>query len=216
MLASSAATRHGARAAYAAGVDTFYAQHGSHYHNPHEPLVRTLVMQVMEQLFVDNVEQQQQPLAILDLAAGSGEVSRAVLAWHAMKLQQQQHDDDKHKKTFPRLDLNAMDPFTAQAYETAVGRPCLDMSFADIAAQGLPRQYDVVICSFALHLCPAPSLLYAVCVQLAMSSAKYLVILTPHKRPHITAAMGWTLQEEVVQQKVRRRTYVNNGMFTGE
>ena len=223
MLATST-TQHGARAAYAVGVDTFYTQHGAQYRNPHEPVIHALLQDALSSLQQQQQQQQQHQSIrkVLDLCAGSGEVSRCVLeSWekeHSLRRIKQKHnkntnnDDDNDDDKTARC-LDAIDPYTYEAYEAAMGgRPCQRLSFVDIAATGLSRHdYDVVICSFALHLAP-PSVLYAVCVQLALS-ARYLIILTPHKRPVVEEYMGWTLQHEMVQDKVRRRVYVNNGLF---
>lgn len=209
MLATST-THHGARAAYAVGVDTFYTQHGAQYRNPHEPVVHALLQDAFS-LLQQQQQQDAQPIrTVLDLCAGSGEVSRCVLAnWEKEKRCKHNKNTDDNNNA---LCLDAIDPYTYEAYEAAMQRPCQRRSFIDIAATGLSRHdYDVVICSFALHLAP-PSVLYAVCVQLALS-ARYLIIITPHKRPVVEEYMGWTLQHEVVQDKVRQRIYINNGLF---
>lgn len=101
----------------------------------------------------------------------------------------------------------------------ASGRPQLcsllqvglyDWSFEDIAGGILAgRRYSIVVCSFSLHLCD-PSYLTTCCRSLAQSCAN-LVIITPHKRPEITEAMGWRLVSDIrdAEWRVRLRRYVS-------
>ena len=128
---------------------------------------------------------------VLDLAAGSGEVSLAL---------------SPQAKT-QAMRLSAIDPFTSQAYETRTGRPCEAMTFEQIAAGGLRgRKYSLVICSFAMHLVDL-SRLPTLCWELAQV-ADQLMILTPHKRPAIQSVWNWMLTHERMQERVRARLYV--------
>ncbi|KAG9102881.1 hypothetical protein FRC07_010133 [Ceratobasidium sp. 392] len=52
--------------------------------------------------------------------------------------------------------------------------------------------YDLVICSFALHLVTSPGALFALLSTLSYS-AKWLVVLEPHKKPEIKDGWGWAL-----------------------
>ncbi|GLC45844.1 hypothetical protein PLESTM_001791400 [Pleodorina starrii] len=52
-------------------------------------------------------------------------------------------------------------------------------------------QFDLVVCSFALHLCD-PSRLYGTCTALS-TAARWLAVLAPHKRPHLGPELGWVL-----------------------
>jgi len=80
------------------------------------------------------------------------------------------------------------------------------LSFEDVAAGALSgRKYSLVVCSFALHLCE-PSRLPAVAYQLSLV-APALLILTPHKRPHLREEWGWNLDGEQVVERVRSRFY---------
>ncbi|KAG8740516.1 hypothetical protein FRC12_015980 [Ceratobasidium sp. 428] len=54
------------------------------------------------------------------------------------------------------------------------------------------EQYDLVICSFALHLVTSPGALFALLSTLSYG-AKWLVVLEPHKKPEIKDGWGWTL-----------------------
>lgn len=113
------------------------------------------------------------------------------------------------------LDILACDPFTRDAYRQRTGLEAHDFSFADIAQGCLSdmeavgdelQLFDTCICSFAAHLIPE-SMLYAVFYQLATHS-RHLIILSPHKRPQLTEAMGWQLMESMVgDQRVHGRLF---------
>ena len=45
------------------------------------------------------------------------------------------------------------------------------------------------------------------CTQFTTQVTEYLIVATPHKRPHITPAMGFELVDEVVKERVRVRLY---------
>ncbi|KAG8691484.1 hypothetical protein FRC11_002957 [Ceratobasidium sp. 423] len=51
--------------------------------------------------------------------------------------------------------------------------------------------YDLVICSFALHLLTTPGSLYELLAALSYG-ARWLVVLEPHKKPEIKDGWGWT------------------------
>ncbi|KAG8742513.1 hypothetical protein FRC10_001347 [Ceratobasidium sp. 414] len=52
--------------------------------------------------------------------------------------------------------------------------------------------YDLVICSFALHLVTSPGALFALLSTLSYG-ARWLVVLEPHKKPEIKEGWGWVL-----------------------
>lgn len=109
--------------------------------------------------------------------------------------------------------IAACDPYTSEAYEARTGLPCETFSFRDVALgqfpvhpqsslpsnaiaankqldseeealQQEPMRYDMVICSFALHLLESPSEIWALLTALG-PQAKWLVILAPHKKPEV-------------------------------
>jgi hypothetical protein len=124
---------------------------------------------------------------VLDLAAGSGEVTLALRELGATR-------------------VDGVDPYTADAYLARTGNSVERLTFEDVAAGALAgRHYSLVVCSFALHLCE-PSRLPAVCQQLSLVGDA-LLILTPHKRPVIKSEWGWTLVGELVVERVRARMY---------
>ena len=169
------------------GPRGFYEQFGADYRNPHEPVVQDLIAKIANQWPLDVSH-------VLDLAAGSGEASLALTPW--------------------AKDIAAIDPFTAAAYEARTGRPCENMSFEQIAAGGLRgRAYSMIVCSFALHLAEL-SRLPMLCWELA-AVAGQLLVLTPHKRPVIEPAWGWTLSQEMLHQRVRARLYTSQPAVKG-
>ncbi|KAF8606891.1 hypothetical protein BDV93DRAFT_593428 [Ceratobasidium sp. AG-I] len=52
--------------------------------------------------------------------------------------------------------------------------------------------YDLVICSFALHLVVSPGALFAL-LSATSYEARWLVVLEPHKKPEIKDGWGWVL-----------------------
>lgn len=146
-----------------------------------------------------------QEYRLLDLAAGSGEATLAAQSWFSRR----------RPDILPKLRISACDPFTHELYTTRTGLPCGRQSFRDIQVDGLAvgeegqggsGRYDVVVCSFALHLCPASEvfgLLYVL-----SCAARWLVVLAPHKRPEVGTEMGWErVGREVVIERVRGRLY---------
>jgi SAM-dependent methyltransferase len=172
------------RAAYEReGPDAFYRLHGADYRNPHEHIVRGVLAHAVE-AWQCNLS------AVLDLACGSGEATLALREHGALVV--------------------GADPFTGAAYLARTGSAALPLSFEQIARGDLAGQtYSLIVCSFALHLLER-SRLPALCLALSQLSPALLVV-TPHKRPAIEAAWGWTLREEILQDRVRARLYARAG-----
>lgn len=172
------------------GARGYYERFGAEYANPHEAIVASVVTDAIVAR-LGRPEAGQPAPRVLDLACGSGEVTRALerlLGW-------------------PPEALVACDPYTGEAFEARVGRPAQPWSFEDVAAGALAElpRFDAVVCSFALHLAD-PSRLPNICWALA-SVADWLLILTPHKRPELREQWGWRLDEERVEDRVRLRAY---------
>lgn len=140
---------------------------------------------------------------LFDLAAGSGEATLAAQDWFSRR----------RPEIAPKLLVSACDPYTHDLYTTRTGFPCGKQSFRDIQVDGLAveegrsnNKYDVIVCSFALHLCPASEvfgLLYTL-----SRAAKWLVVLAPHKRPEVRTEMGWERKgQEVMIERTRGRLY---------
>ena len=162
------------------GATPYYARFGATYRNPHEPIVVRSLKTAAERFDLDLTH-------VLDLAAGSGEVTLALRALGAAQ-------------------IHGIDPYTADAYQLRTGAAAERLSFADIAAGALAgRRYSLIVCSFALHLCE-PSRLPALAYQLGRVSDG-LLILTPHKKPEIRPEWGWELAGESLAERVRSRWY---------
>jgi SAM-dependent methyltransferase len=162
------------------GPAEFYRRFGPGYRNPHEPSVQRSIRLAVGQWRPDLSR-------VLDLAAGSGEVTLAL-------------------RDLGAAHVDGIDPYTAGAYERRTGRAAEPLRFEDVAAGALAgRTYTLVVCSFALHLCE-PSRLPAVAYQLSLV-APALLVLTPHKRPHLRQEWGWNPAGEQVVERVRSRFY---------
>jgi hypothetical protein len=160
------------------GVDAYYRRHAADYRNPHEDAVRAALIQAVADWSPDLSH-------VLDLAAGSGEVTLVLREIGAGR-------------------VDAIDPFTADAYRARTGGGCERLDFAAVAAGALTgRRYALIVCSFAMHLCE-PSRLPALAQQLSLA-APTLLILTPHKRPVLRPEWGWELVGERVTRRVRAR-----------
>jgi hypothetical protein len=162
------------------GARKFYEERGGSYANPHEPQLLEALDDALQRWPVNLSN-------VLDLAAGSGEITLALRKHGAGK-------------------TSGIDPYTYQAYESRTGQSAERFSFEQIAEGALAgRHYSLIVCSFAMHLCEK-SRLPALCLQLSMISPA-LLIFTPHKRPTIREEWGWKLSGEFVLQRIRARMY---------
>jgi hypothetical protein len=162
------------------GVEAYYRRHAATYRNPHEDAVRAALGHAVVDWTLDLSH-------VLDLAAGSGEATLGLRELGAAR-------------------VDAIDPFTAEAYRARTGALCEPLDFASVAAGALAgRRYSLIVCSFAMHLCE-PSRLPALTQQLSFIGPG-LLILTPHKRPVLRREWGWELVDERVTQRVRARLY---------
>ena len=164
------------------GADAYYRDHAAGYANPHEP-------EVAHSLGLARAKWDLDLSHVLDLACGGGEATLALRALGAAR-------------------VDGCDPYLFDLYARRTGTPAERFSFADVAAGALAgRAYSLVVCSFALHLAE-PSRLPAVCFQLSLV-APALLVLTPHKRPHVRPEWGWRLDGEFVWARVRTRRYAS-------
>lgn len=159
------------------GVDEYYSRHGSNYENPHMTDISQLLEQVnLRELGVCHV---------WDLCCGSGEVSEHVLK--------------------QGIDVTASDPYTIEAYRKRIGKLPYSYKFIDICSGEFDQipQVDMIICSYALHLCPL-YLQPALYVQLSQVS-HLLLVISPNKNTKVGS--GWELQREWKVGKARGRLY---------
>ncbi|GJN89179.1 hypothetical protein Rhopal_002153-T1 [Rhodotorula paludigena] len=151
--------------------------------NPHYLGLKKVLASFMDR-YVANEKPKR--IRVLDLAAGSGEATEPSIPE-------------------PELSIVAADPFTAPAFRARTGQPCLELSFADVAAGKLPAPgatdppdegaedvelYDIVIISFALHLVETSSELWALLDALS-KRARWLCVTAPHKKPDVKSSWGW-------------------------
>jgi SAM-dependent methyltransferase len=175
------------RNAYARyGVREYYTQHGATYRNPHEPIVRKALSLAVERWQPDLSR-------VLDLACGSGEATLAL-------------------RDLGAGSIEGADPYTGAAYRERTSQAAQPWSFEAITTGVLAeRRYSLIVCSFGLHLAPR-SWLPALAYQLSLAAGALLVV-TPHKRPQLNPTWGWTLQGEILVERVRARYYTS--MQTG-
>ena len=159
------------------GIEEFYKNNGSTYSNPHEYIIHKCLGHAISNWFI--------PLdTVLDLACGSGEITSQILYY--------------------TKNVVGVDPYTFDAYYNRIGKYPLLYSFEDIA-NGIMKDhhFDIIICSFALHLIEK-SRLPGVCYALSQISDK-LLIITPNKKP--TISWFWELKQEKIIDRVRIRLY---------
>ena len=169
------------RAAYEQyGVEGFYQRFGGSYRNPHERAIRAALRAAV-------VRWDLPPGRVLDLACGSGEATLAL-------------------RELGREAIDAIDPYTYQAYAERTGQTAERLTFDQIAAGALAgRGYGTIVSSFALHLV-AISRLPALAMQLSLIG-RALLVLTPHKRPQLRPEWGWACVGELSIERVRARYY---------
>lgn len=179
------------------GVNEYYTLHAEDYRNVHFPEIISAVDTLMQHVM--SVGEYGRELRVLDLACGSGEATLAIESWMA-----------SNPAVRPRtLTLDAADPYTGPAFKHRTGRSAEEFSFEDVAAGYLSersREYDLCICSFAMHLLQEKSHLWRTLSALA-TSCELLAILSPHKKPEVAPNTGWQLETEVVVQRVRVRLF---------
>jgi SAM-dependent methyltransferase len=166
------------------GVQLYYEQFGAGYRNPHEAALSRAISSAVSAWRLDLTR-------VLDLACGSGEATLALRDLGAQA-------------------IDGVDPYTALAYQARTGQPAESLTFEAVAAGALAdRRYSLVVCSYALHLL-APSRLPKLVYQLSRIAGG-LLVLTPHKRPHLRPEWGWRLEGEMVVDRVRARSFHSTG-----
>ena len=162
------------------GVEDYYKEKSLSYTNPHEMKINTIMHK-----FLNEYIKLDKDSKILDLCCGSGEITRIL-------------DENGFEN------VKGLDPFTNELYKSKTNKDCLNLNFKDIANGKLDEKFDVIFCSFALHLAEdsmLPNILY----NLSTISDK-LVVLTPHKKPDIKTF--FELDLELYFEKVRLRSYI--------
>jgi hypothetical protein len=60
--------------------------------------------------------------------------------------------------------------------------------------------WDLIICSFALHLVPTPSELFALMYELS-NKAAWFIVIAPHKKPEVSPARGPFAAERITANR---------------
>ncbi|WAX16523.1 hypothetical protein LC76P1_00086 [Lysinibacillus phage LC76P1] len=122
---------------------------------------------------------------VLDLACGNGEATICL-------------DSSK-------VSVVGCDPYLNNQYIVNTHNQCYSYNFDDIIDGRLSDlEFDVIVCSFAMHLCEE-SKLDVLLYQLSLIT-KELIILTPNKKPDIKDTF-WDIKYEKVLDRVRLRRY---------
>lgn len=165
------------------GAIGFYQKFGDDYRNPQEADVQKVLELALAAINAPISKDN----PILDLACGSGEVTLTLT-------------------NLGYINIDGIDPYTYNAYRQRTGKTAETYTFEDIADGVLDsRNYNLIICSFALHLL-AESRLPALLYQLSRIASN-LIIITPHKRPEFKPAWGWICRQEIIFNRVRARCY---------
>jgi predicted nicotinamide N-methyase len=156
------------------GVDQYYSQIGSRYTNPHTEYIN---LSLKHDLDVSK--------KYLDLSSGDGVVSKFLVCQGITQ-------------------VRGCDPYLHSSYEKNLKLRCYPYSFTDILNGKLKEKFDVIICSYALHLLPEsylPNFLYKL-----TEVGNRLIILSPHKKPNIN--FFWKLEKNLKFGKTHRRDYI--------
>jgi hypothetical protein len=70
--------------------------------------------------------------------------------------------------------------------------------------------YDLVICSFALHLLTEPSELFALLYELS-TKCRWLAVVAPHKKPEVKEGWGWDRWDLKNWERAGESVYAGKG-----
>ena len=164
------------------GVERYYAEHSDAYANPHSEQIAHLVRQHSRCWNPTD--------RILDLCCGDGAVTQTL-------------------QLVGFNNIDGCDPFLYKQYVSKTQRTCHKYNFADIARGDLTDTYDIIICSFALHLCPK-DLLNVVLYQLARI-APNLVVISPSKKV-LVDTFCWRPTCHTIYNRVHLRQFERIGV----
>lgn len=142
----------------AVGVENYYKENANSYKNPHEKSIKNILENFLFERDIDK------NIRILDLCCGGGEISKILL-------------NNGFKN------ISGLDPFTHELYKKQTGLECDIYDFKDLATGKFKKEFDLIICSFALHLAPEsmlPNILYNL-------NTSNLIIISPNKKPQINS-----------------------------
>jgi SAM-dependent methyltransferase len=158
-------------------VEGYYNSNSHSYINPHYGIIKENLIKFIEDCNISFI-------TTLDLCCGSGEISKILV----------------------NSVNTGCDPYLYQRYIKETNNKCYKFDFKDIANNKLIGKFDLIVCSFALHLCNK-SLLPNVLYNLSCISDKLLVI-SPNKNP--TIDKYWNLSNSIIIDRVHFKYYVKS------
>lgn len=135
-----------------------------YYKNPHYSRFEIMITKLLSWLVYLKIKHE----SFLDLACGSGEITRQLL----------KHDIQN---------VEGLDPYLYDQYVQSTGKLCHNLGFVDIIDEKLNKKYDIVICSYALHLCSE----IESTLQGISKITKTLIVISPHSKPQVDGLCGW-------------------------
>lgn len=163
------------------GVEDFYKKKGDKYFNPHLQYIKESIKKIVDKGTVDLSK-------VLDLAAGSGEVTNIL-------------------NDLGYYNIEATDPYLFKEYENNTGYKCMRYSFEDIQRGKIKnKKYSAIICSYGLHLADK-SILHDLFWEMSMIS-DFLIIISPNKRPEVSKD-SWELEEKFIIGKSKIKIYIS-------
>lgn len=156
--------------------DLFYLEKATDYQNPHQSIIEKL-------LEIYSLSKSKES-KVLDLCCGNGLVTN-------------------YLKSIGFKNIYGIDPYFSEIYQQKTKEVCYKKNFKEIVLSNDLEECDIIICSFALHLCEK-SLLPQLLFKLSQIG-KELVVITPHKNPVIKNS--WSMKSEVMEERVRMRIF---------
>jgi len=138
------------------GVDTYYKNHSKEYENPH----KKEIIDIIKNIEIKHTDK------ILDLSCGDGLITETLLE-------------------LGYNNIKGCDPYMCDIYKKKTKKECYNYDFIDIINNKMTEQFDIVICSFALHLCDEKNLFSLINQLKYFNNIKKLYIITPHKKPNL-------------------------------
>ena len=137
------------------GVQNFYKQNKNSYINPHLDNIHLCLDWVIEKIDITK---------FIDLGCGNGEITTFL-------------------NTKSITDGIGIDLCLCDVYSKNTDKKCINVSFEEIATNGLNIKTQTIICSYALHLCESSyfnNLMYNL-----STNCEYFVLISPSKYPII-------------------------------
>lgn len=162
-------------------IESYYKENSKTYENPHISIIEEHLSTLIRDGKINKEHK------ILDLCCGTGQVTLFL-----------------NKNGINKI--SGCDPYTYEEYEKRTGIKPYRHTFLDIANGNhsfKEKEFDLIICSFAMHLCEKsilPNLMYNL-----SSISDELIILSPNNKPEIN--IFWDCEMEEKKDKVRTKIY---------